>query len=103
MQQWPVLAARTTKAKHGPGNQIQILREILATHTGMADPHHPIGAKGIGECATVGGPAAFVNAVMNAIEYTGVRNVDMPLMPNRVYEALQTGSDVSGAPPVKGD
>jgi len=29
-------------------------------------PHHPIGAKGIGECATVGGPAAFVNAVMNA-------------------------------------
>jgi carbon-monoxide dehydrogenase large subunit len=66
-------------------------------------PHHPIGAKGIGECATVGGPAAFVNAVMNAIEYTGVRNVDMPLMPNRVYEALQTGIDVSGAPPVKGD
>ena len=66
-------------------------------------PHHPIGAKGIGECATVGGPAAFVNAVMNAIEHTGVRNVDMPLMPNRVYEALQTGRDVSGAPPVKGD
>ncbi len=66
-------------------------------------PHHPIGAKGIGECATVGGPAAFVNAVMNAIEHTGVRNVDMPLMPNRVYEAVQTGRDVSGAPPVKGD
>ncbi|MBU6245377.1 MAG: carbon-monoxide dehydrogenase large subunit [Actinomycetales bacterium] len=64
-------------------------------------PHHPIGAKGIGECATVGGPAAFVNAVMNAIKHTGVRNVDMPLMPNRVYEALQTGADVSGMPPVK--
>ena len=64
-------------------------------------PHHPIGAKGIGECATVGGPAAFVNAVMNAIEHTGVRNVDMPLMPNRVYEALQTGQNVSGMPPVK--
>ena len=30
-------------------------------------PHHPIGAKGIGECAAVGGPAAFVNAVMDAI------------------------------------
>ena len=64
-------------------------------------PHHPIGAKGIGECATVGGPAAFVNAVMNALKHTGVRNVDMPLMPNRVYEALQTGKDVSGMPPVK--
>jgi carbon-monoxide dehydrogenase large subunit len=64
-------------------------------------PHHPIGAKGIGECATVGGPAAFVNAVMNALKHTGVRNIDMPLMPNRVYEALQTGKDVSGMPPVK--
>ena len=31
-------------------------------------PHHPIGAKGIGECATVGGPAAFVNAVMDAVK-----------------------------------
>jgi len=66
-------------------------------------PHHPIGAKGIGECATVGGPAAFVNAVMDALKGTGVRNIDMPLLPDRVYEALQTGHDVSGAPPVRTD
>jgi len=64
-------------------------------------PHHPIGAKGIGECATVGGPAAFVNAVMDALKDRGVRNIDMPLMPNRVYEALTTGSDVYGMPPVR--
>jgi carbon-monoxide dehydrogenase large subunit len=64
-------------------------------------PHHPIGAKGIGECATVGGPAAFVNAVMNALKEKGVRNIDMPLMPNRVYEALTTGKDVYGMPPVR--
>ncbi len=63
-------------------------------------PHHPIGAKGIGECATVGGPAAFVNAVIDAIGDTGVRNIDMPLLPDRVYEALTGGHDVSGAPPV---
>jgi carbon-monoxide dehydrogenase large subunit len=66
-------------------------------------PHHPIGAKGVGECATVAGPAAFVNAVMNAIEHAGARNVDMPLMPNRVFEALHTGNDISGMPPVKVD
>ena len=66
-------------------------------------PHHPIGAKGIGECAAVGGPAAFVNAVMDALKGTGVRNIDMPLFPDRVYEALQTGQDVSGAPPVRTD
>ncbi|MGB1505892.1 MAG: aerobic carbon-monoxide dehydrogenase large subunit [Acidimicrobiales bacterium] len=64
-------------------------------------PHHPIGAKGIGECATVGGPAAFVNAVMDALKHTGVRNIDMPLLPDRVYGALTTGSDISGMPPVK--
>ncbi len=64
-------------------------------------PHHPIGAKGIGECATVGGPAAFVNAVMDALKDIGVRNIDMPLLPDRVYEAIQTGQDVSGHPPVK--
>ncbi len=66
-------------------------------------PHHPIGAKGIGECATVGGPAAFVNAVMDALKDTGVRNIDMPLLPDRVYEALTEGHDVSGAPPVRTD
>jgi carbon-monoxide dehydrogenase large subunit len=66
-------------------------------------PHHPIGAKGIGECATVGGPAAFVNAVMDAVKDTGVRNIDMPLLPDRVYEALTKRHDVSGAPPVKTD
>ena len=64
-------------------------------------PHHPIGAKGIGECATVAGPAAFVNAVVNALSHKGVRNIDMPLMPNRVYEALTTGKDVYGMPPVR--
>jgi len=66
-------------------------------------PHHPIGAKGVGECATVGGPAAFVNAVLDAIKDTGVRNIDMPLLPDRVFEALTTGRDVSGAPPVRTD
>lgn len=64
-------------------------------------PHHPIGAKGVGECATVGGPAAFVNAVVNALKHKGVRNIDMPMMPNRVYEALTTGKDIYGMPPVR--
>jgi carbon-monoxide dehydrogenase large subunit len=66
-------------------------------------PHHPIGAKGIGECAAVGGPAAFVNAVMDALTGTGVRNIDMPLLPDRVWEAITYRRDVSGAPPVRTD
>ncbi|NMH96347.1 aerobic carbon-monoxide dehydrogenase large subunit [Pseudonocardia acidicola] len=66
-------------------------------------PHHPIGAKGVGECAAVGGPAAFVNAVMNAIEHSGVRNIDMPLLPDRVWDAIRTGKDISGAPPLRNE
>ncbi len=66
-------------------------------------PHHPIGAKGVGECAAVGGPAAFVNAVLNALEDTGVRNIDMPLLPDRVWEAINFRRDVSGAPPVRAE
>ncbi|GAA2565307.1 aerobic carbon-monoxide dehydrogenase large subunit [Pseudonocardia hydrocarbonoxydans] len=49
-------------------------------------PHHPIGAKGIGESATVGSPAAVVNAVLDAI---GVRHADMPLTPAHVWSAIQ--------------
>ncbi len=52
-------------------------------------PHHPIGAKGVGESATVGSPAAYVNAVIDAVAHLGVRNIDMPLLPDRVWSAIQ--------------
>jgi aerobic carbon-monoxide dehydrogenase large subunit len=51
-------------------------------------PHHPIGAKGVGESATVGSPAAYVNAVVDALAHAGVRNIDMPMTPDKVWEAL---------------
>ncbi|MGW0993266.1 aerobic carbon-monoxide dehydrogenase large subunit [Streptomyces sp. NPDC002523] len=52
-------------------------------------PHHPIGAKGVGESATVGSPAAVVNAVVDALKPLGVRHVDMPLTPAVVWRATQ--------------
>ncbi|KWX04249.1 carbon monoxide dehydrogenase [Carbonactinospora thermoautotrophica] len=58
-------------------------------YTVTPSPHHPLGAKGVGESATVGSPAAVVNAVMDAI---GVRHVDMPLTPSRVWTAMKYGS-----------
>ena len=51
-------------------------------------PHHPIGAKGVGESATVGAPAAIVNAVVDALWHIGVRHVDIPIKPSRVWELL---------------
>ena len=62
--------------------------ELLETVT--PSPHHPIGAKGIGESATVGSPAAFVNAVIDAVAHLGVRNIDMPVLPDRVWEAIDS-------------
>jgi carbon-monoxide dehydrogenase large subunit len=52
-------------------------------------PHHPIGAKGVGESATVGSPAAYVNAVIDALWPLGVRNIDMPLTSAKVWEAIE--------------
>ena len=61
--------------------------ELGATVT--PSPHHPIGAKGVGESATVGSPAAVVNAVLDALAPFGVRHADMPLTPAAVWRAIQ--------------
>ena len=69
--------------------------ELLETC--VPSPHHPIGAKGVGESATVGSPAAYVNAVIDALAHLGVRNIDMPLLPDRVWSAIQSaGVDADG-------
>ena len=52
-------------------------------------PHHPLGCKGVGESATVGSPAAVVNAVIDALKPYGVRHADMPLTPAQVWLAMQ--------------
>lgn len=52
-------------------------------------PHHPIGAKGIGESATVGSPPAIVNAVVDALSPFGITHMDMPCTPARVWAAMQ--------------
>jgi carbon-monoxide dehydrogenase large subunit len=51
-------------------------------------PHHPIGAKGVGESATVGSPAAYVNAVVDALAHAGVRNLEMPVTSDKVWVAM---------------
>ncbi|HUV18491.1 MAG TPA: aerobic carbon-monoxide dehydrogenase large subunit [Ilumatobacteraceae bacterium] len=58
-------------------------------HTVTPSPHHPIGAKGVGESATVGSPPAIVNAVVDALKPYGIRHADMPLTPSRVWETMQ--------------
>ncbi len=52
-------------------------------------PHHPIGAKGVGESATVGSPAAYVNAVMDALADLGVRDIEMPVGSDKIWAVLK--------------
>jgi aerobic carbon-monoxide dehydrogenase large subunit len=52
-------------------------------------PHHPLGAKGVGESPNVGSPAAFVNAVVDALAHLGVRHIDMPITPWKVWQILK--------------
>src|SRR4051794_25566136 len=59
-------------------------------------PHHPFGAKGVGESSNVGSPPAVVNAVVDALEPFGVRHVDMPVTPARVWAAMQGGRSEGG-------
>ena len=61
--------------------------EVSTTET--TTPLNPLGAKGIGESATVGSTPAVQNAVIDAISHLGVRHVDLPCTPQRVWAALQ--------------
>jgi aerobic carbon-monoxide dehydrogenase large subunit len=58
-------------------------------NTVTPSPHHPIGAKSVGESPNVGSPAAFVNAVMDALSPLGVRHIDMPLTREKVWNAIR--------------
>ncbi len=58
-------------------------------HTITPSPHHPLGAKGVGESPTVGAPPAIANAVVDALWHLGVRHIDIPATPERVWKALR--------------
>ena len=55
-------------------------------------PRNPLGAKGIGEAATIGSTPAVVNAVVDALSHLGVRHLDMPLRPERIASVLHKDS-----------
>ncbi len=60
-------------------------------------PHHPIGAKGVGESPNVGSPAAFVNAVMDALSPLGITHLDMPLTREKVWRAIRDAKAAKAA------
>jgi len=60
--------------------------DLVTTET--PTPYNPLGAKGIGEAGTIGSTPAVQNAVIDAVAHLGVRHIDMPTSPMRVWTAL---------------
>ena len=65
----------------------------------MATPttYNPLGAKGIGEAGTIGATPAVQSAVIDAVAHLGVRHIDMPTSPQRVWRAIQAARSGSGS------
>ena len=51
--------------------------------------HNPLGVKGCGEAGAIGSPPAVINAIINALSEVGVKNLDMPATPYRVWQAIR--------------
>ncbi len=65
---------------------------MTLANTVTETPRNPLGAKGIGESATVGSTPAVQNAVVDALSHLGVRHLDMPLKPARIVAAVQAAA-----------
>jgi carbon-monoxide dehydrogenase large subunit len=61
--------------------------------TETTTPNNPLGAKGVGEAGTIGAAAAVVNAAVDALSHMGVRHVDMPLKPEKLWRLIQERGD----------
>jgi aerobic carbon-monoxide dehydrogenase large subunit len=81
----PLTASLIDYAVPGIGD----LPNFETLHTETPTPHNPLGAKGIGESGTIGSTPAVQNAVIDALSHLGVRHIDMPLHPMRVWEAIR--------------
>ncbi len=64
---------------------------IESDHTTTPSPVNPLGVKGVGEAGTIGCSPAVVNSVVDALGHLGVRHLDMPLTPEKLWKLIQAG------------
>ncbi|USX49596.1 xanthine dehydrogenase family protein molybdopterin-binding subunit [Lentzea sp. HUAS12] len=72
------------------------LPAFLTDRTATPATSNPLGAKGVGEAGTIASTPAVVNSVLDAVRHLGVRDIEMPMSPERVWTALR-GREDSGA------
>ncbi|MBX6746466.1 MAG: xanthine dehydrogenase family protein molybdopterin-binding subunit, partial [Acetobacteraceae bacterium] len=62
----------------------------VATHTTLCT-HNPLGVKGCGEVGAIGSPPAVINAVVDALRDYGVRHIEMPATPAKIWSIINAG------------
>ncbi|NYH97836.1 xanthine dehydrogenase family protein molybdopterin-binding subunit [Cupriavidus plantarum] len=65
----------------------------VETAKGTPCTHNPLGVKGCGEAGAIGSPPAFINALVDALSPLGVRDIQMPATPHRVWQAIQRATE----------
>ena len=78
------------------------LPSFAAGHTETPTKLNPLGARGVGEGATIGATPAVVNAVLDALAPLGVTEVPMPMTPMRVWQAIERAREGRSSRPVMG-
>ncbi|HUP84645.1 MAG TPA: xanthine dehydrogenase family protein molybdopterin-binding subunit [Acidimicrobiales bacterium] len=63
--------------------------------TETPSPNNPLGFKGIAESGTIGGPPALQNAVVDALSHLGVRHLDLPVTPERIWQAITEATRIA--------
>ena len=63
--------------------------EYILGHTVTPSPVNLLGIKGVGEAGTIGATPAIANAVLDALEPLGIGHLDLPMTPERVWQAIQ--------------
>ncbi|MFQ5679740.1 MAG: xanthine dehydrogenase family protein molybdopterin-binding subunit [Gemmatimonadota bacterium] len=69
------------------------LPRLELDHTVTPTPVNPLGVKGVGETGTIASPVAVYNAVMDALAPLGVRSVEMPLTPEKIWRAVREAAE----------
>ncbi|MGH9719024.1 MAG: xanthine dehydrogenase family protein molybdopterin-binding subunit [Bryobacteraceae bacterium] len=64
---------------------------IESSHTVTPSPVNPLGVKGVGEAGTIGCSPAVVNSVVDALSHLGVRHIDMPMTPEKIWKLVSAG------------
>jgi len=63
--------------------------DFILGSTETPSPSNPLGVKGVGEAGTIGATPAIANAVVDALSPLGIRHLDLPFTPERVWRAIQ--------------